>query len=182
MCPIMYYGEEIAMVDNDPKWLEDVLDPIGKLGWPVFKGRDGVRTPMQWDDTENAGFSTNKPWLPVHPDYKTHNVSAQTQNPDSVLNYYKKIIKLRRSNPALLKGKYAPVNEDDPNVLAYMREYEGQRILVALNMSGEPQTATYSIGSTANTLASTAETTQTSVNIKELVLEPYQSFVGEVNK
>jgi len=99
--PIMYYGEEIAMVNNDPKRVEDVLDPIGKLGWPKFKGRDGVRTPMQWDKFQNAGFGKGKPWLPVHPDYRTHNVETQAKDPDSVLNYYKKIIKLRRTNSTL---------------------------------------------------------------------------------
>jgi alpha-glucosidase len=180
--PIMYYGEEIAMVNNDPVRVEDVLDPIGKLGWPDFKGRDGVRTPMQWDDSVNAGFSDSKPWLPVHTDYKTHNVQAQKQDPDSVLNYYKKIIQLRRTSPALLKGSYIPMNEDDTNVLAYMREYEGQRILVVLNMSGQAQTSAFSIGSKADTLVNSADATPEIVNLSELELEPYQSFVGEVSK
>jgi alpha-glucosidase len=180
--PIMYYGEEIAMVNNDPTRVEDILDPIGKLGWPEFKGRDGVRTPMQWDDSPNAGFSESKPWLPVHPYYKTHNVKAQKQNPDSVYNYYKKIIRLRRNTPALLKGKYIPINEDDANILAYIREYEGQRILVAINMSDQSLTTKFDIGSTAKTLLSSESATQQIVKLTDLKLGPYQSFVGEVNE
>jgi len=69
---VMYYGEEIGMENNDPKSKEDVQDPIGKLGWPLEKGRDGERTPMQWNDSANAGFSKAKPWLRVPPSYKAH--------------------------------------------------------------------------------------------------------------
>ena len=63
--PIMYYGEEIGMENNDPTRKEDVKDPMGVTGWPRYKGRDGERTPMQWDDSANAGFTTGTPWLPV---------------------------------------------------------------------------------------------------------------------
>jgi len=70
--PIMYYGEEIGMTNNDPKRKEDVKDPIGRVGSPKEKGRDGERTPMQRDESANAGFSKAKPWLPVPPSYKTH--------------------------------------------------------------------------------------------------------------
>jgi len=180
--PVLYYGEEIAMVNNDPRRVEDVLDPIGKLGWPENKGRDGERTPMQWDDSKNAGFSDGNPWLPVHPNYKKHNVKLQAQNPESVLNYYRKILKLRRNSPAMLKGGYVPLNEADPNMLAYMREYEDQRILVALNMSNQSLKVKFDIGSTAKTLASSVEGTPTTVNLKDLKLEPYQAFVSEVNE
>lgn len=180
--PIMYYGEEIAMVDNDPKRVEDVLDPIGKLGWPKYKGRDGIRTPMQWNAAPNAGFSNGKPWLPVHPEYKMQNVAAQMQNPDSVLNYYKHIIQLRRNNSALREGGYLSLNKNDTNVLAYMREYKGRRVLVALNMSSRPQSVKFNIGSTANTLLSSARATPKSVNLSGLRLAPHQSFVGEVRK
>ena len=180
--PIMYYGEEIAMVNNDPSRVEDVLDPIGKLGWPNNKGRDGVRTPMHWNDSGNAGFSTGKPWLPVHPDYQTHNVAVQEQDPESVLNYYKRIIELRRNIPALLDGKYIPLNENDSNVFAYMREHDSQSVLVVLNMSNQPQTTKYDIGSTARILLSSTKATSGTVRLKELKLEPYQSFIGEVRK
>ena len=76
--PIMYYGEEIGMENNDPKRKEDVQDPQGRRGWPAEIGRDGERTPMQWNDSANAGFSTGKPWLPVAPNFTTHNVATET--------------------------------------------------------------------------------------------------------
>ena len=78
---IMYYGEEIGMENNDPKSKDDVQDPIGKLGWPLEKGRDGERTPMQWNHTVNAGFSVAKPWLPVPASASTYNVADEMKNP-----------------------------------------------------------------------------------------------------
>ena len=100
--PIMYYGEEIGMTNNDPKRKEDVKDPIGVTGWPQEKGRDGERTPMQWSDTANAGFSRATPWLPVPDNYKTHNVARELKEPDSVLQFYKHVLALRHQNRALL--------------------------------------------------------------------------------
>ena len=75
--PIMYYGEEIGMKNNEPTRKEDVKDPIGQLGWPTEKGRDGERTPMQWNDSPNAGFTQGIPWLPVPVSYQTHNVACR---------------------------------------------------------------------------------------------------------
>jgi alpha-glucosidase len=80
------------MENNDPKSKEDVKDPIGKLGWPMFRGRDGERTPMQWNDDPNAGFSRATPWLPVPPSYKTHNVARELEDPESVLQLYKHLL------------------------------------------------------------------------------------------
>src|SRR4029077_9753291 len=137
--PIMYYGEEIAMKTTPLTRKEDVKDPIGRTGWPDEKGRDGERTPMQWDSTENAGFSKGTPWLPVPPTYKTHNVADESKDPNSVLEFYKKVLKLRHTNRALLDGSYTALNGNDPNVLSYLRAYKDQMVLVALNMSGAEQ-------------------------------------------
>src|SRR5580692_10166028 len=134
--PIMYYGEEIGMKTTPPTRKEDVKDPIGRTGWPEEKGRDGERTPMQWDESENAGFSKAAPWLPVPPTYKSHNVADESKDPNSVLSFYKKVLKLRHTNRALLDGSYDPLNENDQNVLSYLRVYKDQMVLVALNMSG----------------------------------------------
>src|ERR1700757_3431774 len=83
--PQMYYGEEIGMRTTPPARIEDVHDPIGKLGWPKEKGRDGERTPMQWNASANAGFTTSpKPWLPIPPSAKTYNVQTESQNPNSI--------------------------------------------------------------------------------------------------
>jgi alpha-glucosidase len=139
--PQMYYGEEIGMRTTDPTRIEDVHDPIGKLGWPKEKGRDGERTPMQWTSAPNAGFTTSPtPWLPIPPYASTYNVQTEQQNPDSIFNTYRQLLALRQSEPALRDGTYQAINEDDPNVFAYLRETPTSTILVALNMSASPQT------------------------------------------
>jgi alpha-glucosidase len=136
---IMYYGEEIGMENNDPKRKEDVKDPEGRAGWPKEIGRDGERTPMQWSGGANAGFSKAKPWLPVPPSYKTHNVASEMKDEASVLSFYRQLLALRHKEPALLEGNYLPVNPDDPNVLTYIRKYKDEAILVMLNMSDSDQ-------------------------------------------
>src|SRR5580692_6517661 len=145
---IMYYGEEIGMENNDPKSKDDVLDPIGKLGWPLEKGRDGERTPMQWNNTPNAGFSKAKPWLPVPLSAHTHNVADERKDPDSVLSFYRKILAMRHTEAALLDGDYVSLNDDNPNVLTYLRRYKGQAILVILNMSGTEQRVPFDLSPT----------------------------------
>jgi alpha-glucosidase len=137
--PIMYYGEELGMQNNDPKRKEDVKDPQGITGWPHEIGRDGERTPMQWNDAKNAGFSTAKPWLPVPPSFKTHNVAAESKDPNSILSVYRQLLAMRHNEPALLNGAYTALNEDDPNVLSYLRKDKNEAILVMLNMSSSPQ-------------------------------------------
>lgn len=145
--PQMYYGEEVGMVTTDPKRKEDVRDPIGITGWPKEKGRDGERTPMQWTaDVPNAGFTTATaaPWLPVPPSARTINVDVESKDPDSLLNFYKTLLKLRHTEPALMFGDYVTLNPDDPNVFSFLRRVpsgkEGRNIVVALNMSGEKVT------------------------------------------
>ena len=91
---------------------------------------------MQWDDTENAGFTKVSPWLKLNPDYRQRNVKAQLANPNSILNYYKKLIALRRSWSSLRRGKLTLLGEE-PTVLAYLREDKDDSILVLLNMSEE---------------------------------------------
>jgi alpha-glucosidase len=134
--PILYYGEELGMTNNDPQRVEDVQDIIGKKGWPKEKGRDGERTPMQWNASVNAGFNAGaKPWLPVGQDYTTRNVAAQRADPNSVLNFYRTLIAERRTNPALA-GDMAMVDRTNPNVLSYVRTGGGKRLLVVLNFGG----------------------------------------------
>src|SRR5207245_2778230 len=141
--PILYYGEEIGMENNDPQRKEDVKDPVGRRNWPVNKGRDGERTPMQWNTSKNAGFGRHQPWLPVPASVTTHNVQVEEKSPDSILNFYKRVIALRRSNPALRNGDYTALNEADPNVLSYLRKSGDHVVLVALNLSSTPQTVSF---------------------------------------
>src|SRR2546423_4978905 len=104
---LLYQGEEIGQRTATPTRVEDVRDPIGITGWPKEKGRDGERTPMQWDTSNaQAGFSTNpRTWLPVPPDYRTLNVQTESADPDSLLNWHRRLIALRRSHSALRHGR-----------------------------------------------------------------------------
>ncbi|HXY51451.1 MAG TPA: alpha-glucosidase [Terriglobales bacterium] len=183
--PILYYGEEIGMRNNDPQHKEDVKDPIGKLGWPQERGRDGERTPMQWNDSPNAGFSQATPWLPVPASYKTHNVAAESKDPNSILNVYRKLLSLRRTNPALLEGNYTGLNPDDPNVLSYLRSYKGEAVLVALNMSGTAQQASFNLESQGFPKAgfkSLLTTGQAAAQGQRVSLPPFAVFIAEVTK
>ncbi len=178
---IMYYGEELGMENNDPKRPEDVKDPIGRRGWPVEKGRDGERTPMQWSDAVNAGFSTHAPWLPVPDSYKTHNVASESKDPDSVLEFYRKVLALRHKNSVLLEGNYRVVNEDDPNVLSYVRSYKGKSLLVALNMSNSAQKANFNLpgSSVFHRLVATAGA---EAKGSEVSLPGFGVFIGEFSE
>ena len=143
--PLMYYGEEIGMTNNDPKHKDDVKDPIGRLGWPKEKGRDGERTPMQWNAGENAGFSQKQPWLPVPSSYKTHNVAVELKPSESILNFYKRVLALRHEDAALRDGDYVALNENDPNVLSYLRRYKDEAVLVVLNMSNDSHKVSFDL-------------------------------------
>jgi len=181
--PIMYYGEELGMKNSDPKRPEDVKDPIGRRGWPLEKGRDGERTPMQWNDSTNAGFSIHDPWLPVPPSYKTHNVATESKDPNSVLGFYRKLLALRHSNAALLEGTYEALNENDPKVLAYVRSYKGRAVLVALNMSGSPQRPAFQLserGFSSATFKTLVATPGVEANGSEVMLPAFGVFIAEI--
>ena len=137
-----YYGAELGMTTETPKRKEDVKDPIGITGWPLEKGRDGERTPMQWTPGPQAGFSTNpQTWLPIAPNYKTVNVETESGDSNSLLNWYKKLIALRRENPALHDGSEVMIDKDDANVLSYVRSRADGKaaVVVAVNMSARAE-------------------------------------------
>jgi alpha-glucosidase len=186
--PIMYYGEEIGMTNNDPKRREDVKDPIGRLGWPKEKGRDGERTPMQWNTSANAGFSEVKPWLPVPASYKTHNVATELKEPGSILNFYRRVLALRHQDPALRDGEYVALNENDPNVLSYLRRYKDEAVLVALNMSSSAQKVSFDLQaqglsvSKSTTMLTTGKANRESATLKAISLEPFSVYIGKIEK
>ena len=132
--PFLYYGEEIGMRDIKLKRSE-ILDPVGKHYWPFYIGRDGCRSPMQWDSNENAGFGKGKTWLKVHPNYLQRNVKAQAEDPNSLLNFYKHLLTIRKTTPALQKGSFVPLTCDLRHMLAYLRQYADQTVLVVLNFA-----------------------------------------------
>ncbi len=186
---LMYYGQEIGMVTTPPKRKEDVKDPVGLVGWPKEKGRDGERTPMQWDTSKNAGFSTaDKTWLPVAPNYKTVNVQVEEPAPDSLLNWYKKLIKLRATNPALRDGAYVTLDPTNPNVLSYLRKGPAgsPSIVVSLNFTAQPQTVSLDLagtgitGSTIKTLMTDAPSLQSTKSLTQIILPPFASWVASV--
>lgn len=185
--PQMYYGEEIGMRTTPPSRKEDVRDPIGKLGWPQEKGRDGERTPMQWDTSANAGFTTGTPWLPVPETAGRYNVAVEQRDPDSLLNFYKKLIALRRSHVALRDGCYLALNPQDENVFSYLRKIpNGPGIIVALNMSPRAQIISFDFGSLGHPgavlqslLASPAGAFGPQ-SCEQLQLPPYAVFIGEI--
>jgi len=185
--PIMYYGEEIGMENNDPKRKEDVQDPIGRRGWPLEKGRDGERTPMQWNDKKNAGFTEGQPWVPVSPSYKTRNVAAEAKDPNSILSFYRHLLAMRHTEPALLEGEYIGLNTDDPNVYSYMRRYKEEAILVVLNMSAGNQKVRFDLAPQGFTspklriLLTSLKNRVTSMS-DGLPMEPYSAVIAKITK
>ena len=134
--PTLYYGDEIGM-RQVPISPEHVRDPFEKNVPGLGVGRDGCRTPMQWDATRYAGFSSVVPWLPLAEDSAHENVANLADDTRSILNLYKALIRLRRARPELVSGNYAPVAAEG-DLLLYRREADGAAILVALNLGAEP--------------------------------------------
>jgi alpha-glucosidase len=113
----------------------DVLDPIGRTFWPFHKGRDGCRAPMQWSAANNAGFSETDPWLPVNANYPTRNVINQNADPDSTLNFFKRLVTVRKAEPALQRGTFKALTKDPHHILAFERSFDDERLAVVLNFS-----------------------------------------------
>lgn len=135
--PTIYYGDEIGMKDT-PIAPEEIKDPQG-LNMPDLNlSRDPQRTPMQWNRNKNAGFSEVKPWLPVSDNYPRINVETQKNDPISILSLYKRLLELRKREPALNIGSYVPVPADG-DLLSYLREHEGKKFLIVLNMGRKPR-------------------------------------------
>lgn len=134
--PTVYYGEELGM-ENVPIPPERVQDPQGRNG--VGFNRDECRTPMQWDASTNAGFSTAaQTWLPLAPDYTTRNVAAQREDPASMLNFYRRLLAVRRANPALHIGTMTLHDDLPAGALGWSRQHEDDHWLTLLNLTGEP--------------------------------------------
>ena len=152
--PYIYQGEELGMTNiyfesiDDYKDIECIdnyyeltgsgliskEDMIRYLG---MRGRDNARTPMQWDDTENAGFTTGTPWLKVNPNYKQINAASQVHDENSVFSYYKKLISLRKQYPIIIDGHYELLLPEDDKIFAYTRTLGKEKLLVICNFSEE---------------------------------------------
>lgn len=181
--PIMYYGEELGMENNDPTRKEDVKDPLGISGWPEQKGRDGERTPMQWSAAKNAGFTLGTPWLPVAPHYATYNAASESEDPASILSFYRALLKLRHASPALLDGRYIPLAPNDPSILAYLRQSGSETFFIALNFSDTVQSfdlrANAPQAEGKRTMLLTTSTAEINAP-QSITLSPYAVYIARV--
>jgi alpha-glucosidase len=187
---LMYYGEELGMPTTPPARVEDVKDPVGITGWPNEKGRDGERTPMQWDSSNaQAGFSTNRAaWLPVPANYKTINVQAESADPDSLLNWHKKLIHMRRDLPALHDGGIVMLDTANSNVLSYLRTPPAgaPAVVVSMNMSNQPRTISLDLapggvkGAHVKTVLTNEPSLAGNTSLTGITLPPFSSWVAIV--
>jgi alpha-glucosidase len=134
---LFYAGDELGMCGGPTKG-QQVLDPFERRVPGYGLNRDPQRTPMQWDGSAHAGFTTGTPWLRVAEDYRVRNVEAEAADPHSILNLYRRLIALRHAEDALTVGQYTTVLVEGA-IMAYSRAHAGRRILVLLNLSAHPQ-------------------------------------------
>ena len=118
--------------------LKEGFTPEQAMKFVHYFSRDNARTPMQWDDTPNAGFTTGKPWLPVNDNYKRINAAAESKDANSVLSWYRKLSEFRRQRKELTEGSYEELLPDDEKIFAFARTLEGKRIVTAANFSKYP--------------------------------------------
>ena len=135
--PYLYYGEEIGMRNIHVPYSQ-IQDPPGKRYFPFFPTRDACRSPMQWDNNPQSGFSSSDPWMAVHPDYPFRNAAAQRDDPESLYNVYRKLIALRKEHKALQEGLYMPLTFEPKTLMAYLRQTKDEMILVAINFGRKP--------------------------------------------
>lgn len=152
--PYVYQGEEIGMTNVRFDSIEDYKDieilnmynekviqgnedPVKVMESIYVKGRDNARTPFQWDDSENAGFTTGEPWLKVNPNYKEINAKQAVSDPASIYHFYKEIIALRKKHEIIVYGNYQLILPDHESIFAYVRSYKGEKLLVVTNFSGD---------------------------------------------
>ncbi|MED3624739.1 glycoside hydrolase family 13 protein [Neobacillus thermocopriae] len=149
--PFIYQGQEIGMTNVKFDSIDEYNDVSAKNMYRMKReqgvpheeimeiiwasGRDNARTPMQWSDSENAGFTKGTPWLKVNPNYKKINVETQQKDPNSILNFYKKMIRLKKENEVFTYGTYDLLLEDDPQIYAYNRTLDNEKMIVLSNLS-----------------------------------------------
>lgn len=187
-----YYGDELGMTNAGFEKIEDYKDMPAlneyqhqkDIGGNIlqfieelkFSSRDNGRTPMQWDSTVNAGFTTGTPWISTNTNYKNINVAASEQNPVSCLNYFRKMVSLRKSNEILVYGKYTLLDKNNTDVYAYTRELNGRKFLFLLNFKNKTAAVNSGIDlSKSKILISNYK--NASVNG---TLQPYEATIYEV--
>jgi len=181
---LFYNGAEIGMKTTPPARKEDVKDPIGITGWPKEKGRDGERTPMQWDASAEAGFTTSSsPWLPIPPNKSEINVKTEESDPNSLLHWYMALIQLKKTNPVFIHGDNVMLDTENTKVLSWMRKDSGNAaVVVATNFTAEPQTVNLTAGTPNGKLTTLLKTPGTSdpASLDKIELPAYGVYIGEV--
>lgn len=190
--PYIYQGEELGMT-NYPFRSEEEFRDIESVNaikewcdsgvvskedfWPCLlkKSRDNARTPVQWDDTENAGFTTGRPWIGVNPNYTEINAKAETADENSVFHYYKKLIALRKQNPIMVYGKYELLLEDSEELFVYTRTLEEEKLLVVCSFSDKE--TVFEIPDEFVGKACLIANRENAYDKKQVVLKPYEAFV-----
>lgn len=194
-----YNGDELGMTNAGFQKIEDYRDmptlneyhhqkAIGGdlkkyLKRVQFESRDNGRTPFQWDSTMNAGFTTGKPWIEVAPNYKTINAAAQENDPNSCLNFFRRLIKLRKDNiPILVYGKYTLLDAANKKVYAYTRESREQKMLILLNFSATvaPVQVPLNLSGAKPLINNYQSTPQVSRQSSTIILKPYQAVIYQL--
>ena len=142
-----------------------------------ISARDNGRTPFQWDNSTNAGFTKGTPWLKVNPNYKTINVAAEEKDPNSILNYFRKMVKLRKALPELVYGAYKLLDENNKHVYAYTRTLNNKKVLVVMNFSDKNVLFTIpaSVGKTSEVLINNLKDYK--IKNSTFNLQPYQAII-----
>jgi alpha-glucosidase len=187
---LIYQGQELGMETITPTRKEEVRDPRGLAGWPKEKGRDGERTPMQWNATTNAGFSTAaSTWLPMEASYPTKNVAVEEADKQSLWNWYRRLIELKRQEPSIRSGNTVFLNHDTEHSLIFVRRQEGSPTwIVACNMSAQP--VTLELGSELQKLGIQDASMHTGISSSgpassiqhgTVRLEPFETVIGKIS-
>ena len=172
----IYQGEELGLPEAEVPF-ERIQDPYGIPLWPVFKGRDGCRTPMVWENKAQGGFSNVEPWLPVDARHLALSVAEQEAQPESLLHKMRTLLQWRQQQPALINGELQQVTLANNDLIAYVRDYQGERLLVVLNMTAQAQTTSLPI-----TVTEILDGHGFNATLKEqtLQLPAYQAFYARV--
>ncbi len=190
--PYIYQGEELGMTNYPFQSPDDFRDiesinaykewcESGRLPhetfWPcmTFKSRDNARTPMQWNDSPQAGFTAGTPWIPVNPNYREINAKAETANPASVFHYYKKLIALRKQNPIMVYGKYELLLEESEELFVYTRTLEQEKLLVVCNFTDKE--TPFTIPGEFIGMPCLISNLENGYEKQDITVKPYEAFV-----
>lgn len=188
--PYVYQGEEIGMTNGDFEDISEYKDietinmykdriAHGYLHEEIMesircKGRDNARTPMQWNNSKNAGFTEGIPWIKVNKNYKVINVEKSLNDPNSIFYYYKKLIEFRKNNEIVVYGDYELILKDHKSIFAYLRKYNDEKILVVCNFYKEEVEFSYKHKGNIEKIISNYE--QEYKSLENIKLKPYESF------